>query len=696
MNLIEKIICHNAVGLKRRIVNCGDIVVVKVARTLASEITQVGIEGTIRQLGVTKLWRDDRFFLAVDHSVDPANYHQEKVRKRIKVCDDFSKEYNVKDYWKPNQSILHTEFYRQRAMPGSIIIGADSHSCAHGCVGALAIGMGASDVAMPLITGKTWLKVPEVIQIKFIGEPSFGIVGKDIILHILNKFGRNTIGLQRVIEFSGNIKNLTIDSRFAICNMATEFGAIAGVFEGDELTERFIQKRIKKTDEKQYYFRADNDAQYAGKYEVDLRKIEPLVAKYPNPDDCYLINDPKLYEPIVDDGKVVCETIKKLDGVFVGACTTTQDEIILAGLLLDVMMKKFSQKPRKRKDKPYHRILTPGSVIMSNYLEKIGILNIYRQAGFRVDAPGCSMCLGISHQTAAPGEIWLSSQNRNFRNRMGRGGIGNLASACTVVASSFGMEIHSPEKYLRFVDQVLYNHLTYPVRLPKINIIEPNPVIEQDDEQKMDIENNMNIDNLNETEQEIISGLPQIFGDDVDTDMIIPAPFIVLRGQQLANKSFNYYCPEFLGKLKEGHNIVVGGDGFGCGSSREEAVTCLKIAGVKCIIAKSFSFIFYRNLLTLNMLGIIIKDEQFYNNLTEQTGICVNVKDRKVIRSDGKVFSFNMTPIEETIYENGGVIGLYTRFKDQGFSQLVKQSIVKTEQKSCGSGGCSNTDIEDW
>ena len=90
MNLIENIICHNAVGLKRRIVKQGEIVVVNVARTLASEITQVGIEGTIRQLGVSKLWRDDRFFLALDHSVDPANYHQEKVRNRIKVCDDFS------------------------------------------------------------------------------------------------------------------------------------------------------------------------------------------------------------------------------------------------------------------------------------------------------------------------------------------------------------------------------------------------------------------------------------------------------------------------------------------------------------------------------------------------------------------------------------------------------------------------------
>jgi len=693
MNLIEKIICHNAVGLKRRIVKQGEIVVVNVARTLASEITQVGIEGTIRQLGVSKLWRDDRFFLALDHSVDPANYHEEKVRKRIRVCDDFSKEYNVKDYWKPNQSILHTEFYRQRAMPGSIVIGADSHSCAHGCVGSLAMGMGASDVAMPLITGKTWLKVPEVIQIKFIGELSFGLVGKDVILHILKKFGRNTIALQRVVEFAGNIDCLTIDCRFAIANMGTEFGAIAAVFPGDEYTQEFIAKRRGITDEVPYYFRADENAQYAGKYTVDLRRVEPLVAKYPNPDDCYLIKDPKLYEPIVDDGKVVCETIKKLDGVFIGSCTTTQNEIILAGLLLDVMMKKYSCKPKSRaslQGNEYHRILTPGSVIMSKYLEEIGILDIYKRAGFRIDAPGCSMCLGISHQKAAPGEVWLSSQNRNFRNRMGRGGIGNLASACTVAASSFNMEIIDYDKYMRYVDQVLYKYLTHPSRLPNINIIEPNPVIEQDDE-----EGNMDIDENKEIEEEIITGRPQIFGDNVDTDMIIPAPFIVLRGQQLAKKSFSYYRPEFLDKLKFGNNIVVAGDGFGCGSSREEAVTCLKIAGIKCIIAKSFSFIFYRNLLTLNMLGIIIKDEQFYNNLTEDCEISVDVGKRVVIVGENQ-YSFSMTAIEETIYENGGVVGLYSRFKDKGFSELVRQAVVKTEQKSCGSNlGCSNKDL-DW
>ena len=147
-------------------------------------------------------------------------------------------------------------------------------------------------------------------------------------------------------------------------------------------------------------------------------------------------------------------------------------------------MQKYSCKPKSRaslQGNEYHRILTPGSVIMSKYLEEIGILDIYKRAGFRIDAPGCSMCLGISHQKAAPGEVWLSSQNRNFRNRIGKGGICNLASACTVAASSFNMEIIDYDKYMRYVDQVLYKYLTHPSRLPNINIIEPNPVIEQDD-----------------------------------------------------------------------------------------------------------------------------------------------------------------------------------------------------------------------
>ena len=689
MNLVQKIICHNAVGLTKNVVKQGDIVVVNVARTLASEITEVGIEQTIRNLGVKKLWRNDRFFLALDHSLDPRNYHEDAIQKRIKACDNFVKDFQIKEYFGPNQSILHTEFYRQKATPGSIIIGSDSHSCSHGCVGALAIGMGASDTAMPLITGRTWLQVPEVILIEFVGKLSFGMVGKDLILHILKKYGRNTIGLQRVLEFGGNISNLSIDSRFAISNMATEFGSIAGVFPGDELTQEFIQKRKFKNDEIPYYFRADSNAEYAGKYIVNLEDVKPQVAKYPNPDDCYDIDDPKLYEPIYDNGKLVCDTILNLDGVFIGACTTTESEIILSGLLLEVLMDKFNMEPISRPEKEFHRILTPGSVIMSEHLEKIGILDIYRRAGFRIDAPGCSMCLGISYQKAQDGEIWLSSQNRNFRNRMGRGGIGNLASACSVAMSSFHMQITDPTDFYQYINKEKYDLLIGNKHTTDINITEPAPIIE-------DIKNTQitaNKDQIIKNEEDIISGKVHIFGDNIDTDMIIPAPFIILRGKQLGKKSFRYYQPDFCKKTNDGYNIIVAGEGFGCGSSREEAVTCLSIAGIKAIIAKSFSFIFYRNLLTLNMLGIIIKDENFYNNLNDNSIIDINVSERKVIL-DNKEYPFTMTDIEETIYENGGVIGLYEKYKDNGFRELVQQSTVKTEKSGCGSG-CSK-DLLDW
>ena len=176
--------------------------------------------------------------------------------------------------------------------------------------------------------------------------------------------------------------------------MATEFGSIGGVFLPDEITKNFIEKRKYKTDEDPVYFMPDKNATYENEYEVNLSDIKPLIAKYPNPDDCYDISDPKLYEPIYDNGKLVCETIKKLDGVFIGACTTTENEIILAGLLLEVMMNKFNYKPIETTK---FRILTPGSTIIFKYLESIGILDIYRKAGFRVDAPGCSMCLGLSH-----------------------------------------------------------------------------------------------------------------------------------------------------------------------------------------------------------------------------------------------------------------------------------------------------------
>lgn len=146
-------------------------------------------------------------------------------------------EAGLRDYHGPNETILHTEFYRERVLPGQIVIGADSHTCSAGGMGALAVGLGAADVVMPLVTGETWFKVPEICNIRFVGKPQFGIGGKDVILWVLGELKRNTVAFERAVEFTGDgCKYLSCDARFAIANMTTEFGGIAGVFAADEIT----------------------------------------------------------------------------------------------------------------------------------------------------------------------------------------------------------------------------------------------------------------------------------------------------------------------------------------------------------------------------------------------------------------------------------------------------------------------------
>jgi hypothetical protein len=164
MTLCEKIICHGAIGLEAPgQVKPGDMVCVSVDWTLASELTWKGMEKTYDLMGRPTIRRNDRFWLAIDHTVDPRINDQPKPRELIQASEAFAKEAGLVDFYEPNYTILHTEFCRERAQPGMIVIGADSHSCSAGNVGALAVGLGAADVVMPLVTGETWFKVPETV-----------------------------------------------------------------------------------------------------------------------------------------------------------------------------------------------------------------------------------------------------------------------------------------------------------------------------------------------------------------------------------------------------------------------------------------------------------------------------------------------------------------------------------------------------
>eukprot|EP00922_Rhytidocystis_sp_ex-Travisia-forbesii_P050650 GHVS01075249.1.p1 GENE.GHVS01075249.1~~GHVS01075249.1.p1 ORF type:complete len:700 (+),score=98.80 GHVS01075249.1:54-2153(+) len=688
MTLSEKILCHNALGLREPFVVPGQVIVVRVARTLASELTLVGIKTCLDDIGNPQLSDPSTFFLACDHSVDPKNYHEDVIKKRIAMCQEFADNHNVSDYFGPNESILHTEFYRQKAEPGTVIVGADSHSCSHGCVGAYAMGMGAADVAMPLVTGTTWLKVPETVLIEFKGRLPFGMVGKDVMLYLLKLFGRNTVALDRCVEFGGELEDLDVDSRFALANMATEFGALAGIFPGDQITQGFLSRRKSDGGGKAIYFRADPKATYFKRLTVDLTQVQPFVALWPSPDNVFAVSDPKLFEPLYDaDGTKVCDSIKNLDGVFIGACTTTENELILAGLLLEAAMESGGLQPTQRPDVPYKRKVTPGSRIMTDSLEQKGILKIYRKAGFEVGAAGCSYCLGVSADKAQPGEVWLSSQNRNFRNRMGRGAIGNVSSACVVAASSFSMTVTDPSPLLALVDTTRYQEFTKPIKAA-ITISEPTP-----ESPSTDDANSSSSSGSSSTPRGCVRGRVQLFGDSVDTDAIIPAEFIPLRGQEQGRKAFHYARPEFVDKVVQGGaTVVVAGEGFGCGSSREEAVSCLKFCGVEAVIAKSFSFIFGRNLLTLNLLGITIKDPEFYDLAGGGADVEIDVPSRFVrcLSKPAKQFPFEMQPLVEELYAQGGVVNMYKRYGHLLFRTLAEKAA--SSGITCGSSGCTAPD----
>jgi homoaconitase/3-isopropylmalate dehydratase large subunit len=284
-----------------------------------------------------------------------------------------------------------------------LVIGSDSHTCSAGSVSALAIGLGVADVTLPLVTGQTWFKVPETVEIRFINEPKPGHGGKDIILYVLKELKRNTVAADRVVEYTGpGLRHLSCDARFAISNMSTEFGAVTGIFVPDEVTQDFVNKRknpkYKKSAE---YYKPDEDAHYAESHMIDLSKVESCVARYPKPDDVVPVSE-------------VAGT--KLDGCFIGACTTAHEDLVLAALVLEAGLKKGLKPVHRGKRK-----VVPGSRPILHDLRERGLTKFYEDAGFEIGVPGCSYCVGMSVDKAGEGEIWLSSQNRNFENRMGPG-----------------------------------------------------------------------------------------------------------------------------------------------------------------------------------------------------------------------------------------------------------------------------------
>ncbi|KAJ6178078.1 Aconitase/3-isopropylmalate dehydratase [Penicillium mononematosum] len=647
------ILTHAAVGLSKPEVQPGEIICVKVDWTLTSEILWAGMEKTYDQMGRPRLHRNDRMWLAIDHTVDPRTNHRPRQRGLIEKAESFQREAKLVNFLPANTSILHTDFTRDRALPGQIIVGCDSHSCSAGCVGGLAVGLGAADVVMPMVTGETWFRVPEICRINFIGQLPFGVGGKDVILHILGLFKRNTIAFQRAVEYGGpSLKELSMDARFAIANMTTEFGGMGACFEADESTAEWISKRPHLEHQGGLYFRADSGAQYAEVRTVDLSEVETTIALYPEPDNVVPVSE---------------KVDTTLDGCFIGACTTTEEDLIMGGLVLEAGL-RAGMVPSDGQ-----RRVTPGSLSIIKNLERHGILDIYRQAGFDIGAPGCSYCVGINDvDVAGEGEVWLSSQNRNFRNRMGKGAIGSISCAAVVAASSFNMVITDPQPLLDQIDRARLANILGRERVslsiaPEIS--EPNPVLASNipsinGSSSVPIHTPASTRDVAKISSDgVIRSKVQRFGENVDTDAIIPAEFVPgVDNAELGSHCFQYDRPEFRKRATDGSTIIVADRGFGSGSSREDAVRALQGAGIEAVIAPAFAFIYDRNQLNMGLFNITLPDPEFYKLANEGSIVIINSQARTVqIERTDQVFHYQqpsdmLLSTEQTRERSKGVL----------------------------------------
>jgi homoaconitate hydratase len=299
--------------------------------------------------------------------------------------------------------------------------------------------MGTTDTIVQIVTGETYLEVPEVVRINFINSPPIGLEGKDVVLGVLGQLKRNTVAAGRLVEYTGEgLKYLSCDARFAIANMTTEFGGIGACILPDAIAKNYVQKRRDlRHKSSSLYFQPGPGAKYARSYDIDLSKLQHYIALYPSPDNVV---------------PVKAATLPPLQGFFISACTTTEEDLILAALVLREAM-KIGLKPSA----PGLRRVTPGSTPIVNCLRELGLLSVYEDAGFVIGAPGCSYCVGMGADKAGKGEVWLSSQNRNYRDRMGEGSIANIASAATVAISSFSMSLQNPQPILDHIDLTEYD-----------------------------------------------------------------------------------------------------------------------------------------------------------------------------------------------------------------------------------------------
>jgi len=388
MTLTQKILAR-AANLEK--ITAGQLIMADLSLVLANDITAPVAINEFIKAGFKSVFNKDKIALVMDHSTPCKDI---KSAELVKQCREFAKLHKIAHFYDVGKvGIEHALLPEQGIVaPGEVIIGADSHTCTYGAIGAFSTGVGSTDVAGGFAKGKAWFKVPAGLKFNLTGKLSPNVSGKDLILHIIGMIGVDG-ALYKSMEYTGEgVASLTIDDRFTICNMAIEAGAKNGIFAVDDVTKQYLKGRVKRD---YTVLEADSNANYEQTFNIDLSKIPHTVA-------CpHLPSNTKIAKELKDI---------KIDQVVIGSCTN--------GFLSDLAVAAKVLKGKKVAE-GVRCIVFPSTQAIYKDAIKAGYIDIFIDAGCAVSTPTCGPCLGGHMGVLADGEKAIATTNRNFVGRMG-------------------------------------------------------------------------------------------------------------------------------------------------------------------------------------------------------------------------------------------------------------------------------------
>ncbi len=396
----------------------GDLVVARIDQIALQDGTAPLAIRQVMELGV-EVKAADRTHFFVDHA---APSPRKELSNDQKFIYQFAKKIGA-DFNPPGEGIIHQLMVERYVKPGDLAVGADSHTCTYGGIAAFSTGMGSTDVAVAIALGKNWFRVPETFRVEMTGELPKGVFAKDVILKIIGDLGVDG-ATYKALEFHGDAAaRMSVDERLTIANMAVECGAKAGIFESDENTRRFLAGMGREEDYRE--IRADEDAEYEKEIQLDLSDLAPVVSKPHNVDNVAEIEEVEGIE---------------VNQVYIGTCTN--------GRISDLEVAAKILKGKKVKE-GVRLIVAPASRRVYLQALEMGLLKIFVEAGGIVISPGCGPCVGIHQGVLADGEVCISTQNRNFKGRMGNPeAYIYLSSPATAAASAIKGVIADPREFL--------------------------------------------------------------------------------------------------------------------------------------------------------------------------------------------------------------------------------------------------------